>query len=149
MSSSTNDYGWINVNNASDYKRITTTNPNYSPTVRGMLYCPICAFESDRGSVILFFGGISSGTITAIDNQIGVIVEDKDYTDLENDTLIIYSTSGTLGTYATALYLDDEVINGKIYQRFNDVNLWDVTNQQLIKNLTTYYGNGTDWIQIK
>ena len=54
-----------------------------------------------------------------------------------------------MGVYTTPLYQNEKVVNGKIYQRFNDVNFWDAENQILIKNLSTYYGDGTDWIQIK
>lgn len=141
-------YGWINLDNLSDYKKITTTN-SFSNTVRGIGGRPICNFTTDQGNVIVFFAGITSGTSINNNNQMGIIVEDKDYTDLENNTLIIYSTDGTMGTYTTPLYQNEKVVNGKIYQRFNDVNFWDAENQTLIKNLPTYYGNGTDWIQIK
>lgn len=144
----TDTYGWVNLDNTSMYKKVTTTNPD-SSSVRTMAYVPVCVFTTDNGPVIVSFGGITSGTTINVNNQIGVIVQDKDYSDLENDTLIIYTTDGVMGTYITALYMDDKVINGKIYQRFNDVNLWDATNQRLIKNLTTYYGNGTSWVQIK
>lgn len=145
---STYPYGWINLDNLSDYKKITTTN-NFSNTVRGIGGRPICNFTTARGNVIVFFAGITSGTNINYNNQMGIIVEDKDYTDLENNTLIIYSTDGTMGTYTTPLYQNEKVVNGKIYQRFNDVNFWDAENQTLIKNLSTYYGDGTNWIQIK
>ena len=145
---STYPYGWVNLDNPSNYKKITTTN-SFSNTVRGIGGRPICNFTTARGNVIVFFAGIASGTSTNNNNQIGIITEDKDYTDLEDNTLIIYSTDGTMGTYTTSIYQNEKVVNGKIYQRFNDANLWDAENQTLIKNLRTYYGNGTDWIQIK
>lgn len=144
----TSDYfGWISLDNSSSYKKITTRS-DYS-TATGFGGVPFAVFTTDRGPVIVFFGGISSGTTTANNNEIGVIVQDKDYSDLENNTLVIYSTDGAMGTYTTTIYRDNKTIDGKIYQRFNDVNFWDVENQQLIKNLTTYYGNGTNWVQIK
>lgn len=141
-------FGWISAVNSTTYQRVTTTNP-YSSTVRNSSGYPVCNFVTDRGNVIVFFGGITSGTTANANNQIGIIVQDKDYSDLENNTLIIYTTDGSMGTYTTALYLDNKVINGKIYQRFNDVNFWDAENQTLIKNLRTSCGNGTDWVQIK
>lgn len=144
---STNPYGWISLDDSSLYKKITKK-ANYSITT-GCGGFPICNFTTARGNVIVFFFGITSGTTGNDNNQIGIIVEDKDYTDLENNTLIIYSTDGTMGTYTTPLYQNEKVVNGKIYQKFNDVNFWDAENQTLIKNLSTYYGDGTNWIQIK
>ena len=143
----TQDYGWISISDSSSYKKITTTNP-YSSTIRGIQGVPVCHFSTNLGDTIIFFAGISTGTTKNSNNQIGILVEDKDYSGLENNTLIIYSTDGTMGTYTTPLYADEKAINGKIYQRFNDVNLWDATNQKLIKDITTYYGNGTSWVQI-
>ena len=140
-------FGWQSLTNSSQWKTISQTNPN-SPT-RHIQGCPICVFATETGSILLSFGGITSGTTVKPNNQKCVVIQDKDYTDLENNTLIIYSTDGTMGTYTTPIYQNDKVINGKIYQRFNDVNFWDAENQTLIKNLRTYYGNGTEWIQIK
>lgn len=144
----TDTYGWINLDNTSIYKKVTTTNP-YSSSVRSIAYVPICLFTTDNGPIIVSFGGITTGTTISANNQIGIVVNDKDYTNLDENTLIIYTTDGAMGTYTTQIYQNEKVVNGKIYQRFNDVNLWDAANQQLIKNLHTYYGNGTDWIQIK
>ncbi len=146
--SGTAAFGWISSTNSSTYKKVTTTNP-YSSTVRNVNGYPVCNFITDRGNVIVFFGGITSGTTVSSNNEIGIIVQDKNYQDLENNTLIVYSTDGTMGIYTTLIYQNDKVINGKIYQRFNDVNFWDATNNVLIKNLSTYYGNGTNWVQIK
>lgn len=148
LSLGTSTYAWMSLDNTSNYKRVTTVNP-YSNTVRSANFVPVCVFTTDRGPVIVFFCGITSGTTINTNNQIGNIIQDKDYSDLENNTLIIYTTNGSMGTYITALYQDDKTINGKIYQRFNDVNFWDAGNQTLIKNLRTYYGNGTEWVQIK
>lgn len=144
-------WGWMNLDTVtatSGYKKVTETNP-FSSTVHSVGGVPMCVFTTDRGAIIVFFGGITSGATRNTNRQMGIIVQDKSYPDLENNTLIIYSTDGTMGTYTTPIYQNEKVINGKIYQRFNDVNLWDTENQTLIKNLTTYYGNGTDWIQIK
>ena len=141
------NYGWISLDSPSTYKKITTKN-TFS-NARGIAYVPVCDFTTDTGNIILFFGGISSGMTAATNNQMGTVVQDKDYSNLTNNTLIIYSTDGTMGTYTTPIYQNEKVVNGKIYQKFNDVNLWDAENQTLIKNLHTYYGNGTDWVQIK
>lgn len=147
MTASNKYYGWLNLDTPTQYKKISTSNP--FSAARNVDHCPICRFTTDRGDVIVFLAGISSGINVNVNNQIGVIIQDKDYSDLENNTLIVYTTNGSMGTYITALYQDDKVINGKIYQRFNDVNFWDAENQTLIKNLRTYYGNGTEWVQIK
>lgn len=143
----TYQWGWLKLG-TNEYKRVTTTNP-FSSTVHSVQGVPICNFKLNNGNIILFFGGITSGTTANTNNQMGIITQDKNYTDLENNTLIIYSTDGTMGIYTTPIYQNEKVVNGKIYQRFNDVNLWDAENQTLIKDLHTYYGNGTDWIQIK
>ena len=152
MSSSTGaidaDFGYINLDNATTNSTKISTRSGFSRT-SGISNVPVCVFETDEGPIITFFAGVSSGTTVNINYQMGILVEDKDYSDLENDTLIIYTTDGSMGSYITALYMDDKVINGKIYQRFNDVNFWDAENQTLIKNLRTSYGNGTAWVQIK
>lgn len=144
---STYKFGWQSLTDSSQYKRINKVNPNSS--TRHIMHCPICAFTTNTGSIILSFGGITSGTTVNTNNQKCLVIQDKDYTDLENNALIIYSTDGIMGTYTTPIYQNEKVVNGKIYQKFNDVNLWDAENQTLIKNLHTYYGNGTSWVQIK
>lgn len=147
MSAGTYPYGWQSLTTSSLYKKISTKHP--SSSVTSIIGCPICTFTTETGTIILFFGGITSGTTVNTNNQMGIVVQDKDYTDLKENTLVIYTTDGTMGTYTTPIYQNEKVVNGKIYQRFNDVNLWDAENQTLIKNLHTYYGNGTNWVQIK
>ena len=116
-----------------------------------MYYVPITHFRTSSGKdVIVHFAGLPETGSYGFNSttQTGYVIEDKTY-DFENNTLIIYSTKGITGTYTTCIYRDNDVIHGKLYQQFGDVNLWDASNQVLLKNLTTYYGNDTDWIQIK
>lgn len=115
------------------------------------MYVPIAHFVTSTGEdVIVQFGGVVNDASYGFNalSQMGFRLEDKTY-DFENNTLIIYSTKCVTGAYTTCIYRDNDVIHGKLYQQFGDVNLWDASQQKLIKNLTTYYGNDTDWIQIK
>ena len=105
---------------------------------------PLGYFKTANNDVIVSLGGYKSPN-----TSVGILLKDKSY-DFENDTIMIYTNKGSReASYLTELYKTDRVINGKIQQGFNDVNLYDKSQEKIIKNLTTYYGNGTDWIKIK
>lgn len=104
---------------------------------------PILFIQNDNYNIILNMYGTNSSSMLAL------TLNDKSY-DFETNTLVINSEDGlTSGAYKTEIYRNEKVLNGLIYNRFNDVNLYDATTQELVKNIETYYGNGTDWVKIK
>lgn len=99
----------------------------------------------DNVDYLLMFGPASYTTTRTM----AIRLTDKTY-DLDNDTVMIYTDKNARGLYKTQMFNSTKIIGtGKLYSYFSNVNLYDATQQQIIKNLTTYYGNGTEWIKIK
>lgn len=121
---------------------INRNNSYYSYMVDS--YYPTGLFHTDTNDVIA-----SCGIYNKTSAMAGLLLRDKTY-ELENDTIIIYTdTTVSAGCYSTEIFKSERVLNGKMKQAFTDVNIYDKTEDKIIKNLSTYYGNGTDWIQIK
>ena len=106
---------------------------------------PKVLINIDDITFILIFNGKSGGLDT-----IGILLSDKSY-EFDANTLIIYSPdNGSTGAYRLALFKNEKLLNGCNLNTFlNDVNYYDAESKTLIKNISTYYGNGTDWIKIK
>lgn len=99
----------------------------------------------DNVDYLLMFGPASYTTTRTM----AIRLTDKTY-DLDNNTVMIYTDKNAGGLYKTQMFNSTKIIGtGKLYSYFSNVNLYDATQQQIIKNLTTYYGNGTEWIKIK
>ena len=99
----------------------------------------------DNVDYLLMFGPASYSTTRTM----AIRLTDKTY-DLDNDTVMIYTDKNAGGLYKTQMFNSTRVIGtGKLYSYFSNVNLYDATQQQIIKNLTTYYGNGTEWVKLK
>lgn len=80
---------------------------------------------------------------------IAMTLEDKTY-NFENNTLLVYSTTNSSGMYRTQLFQNSKILNdGRLLTSFDDINLYDKETETIIKNISTYYGDGTQWIQIK
>ena len=104
---------------------------------------PLLYIRNDNYDMLLSMYGTDASSMSAL------TLNDKSY-DFETNTLIINTRDGLIeGAYKTEIYRNEKVLNGVIYNRFNDVNLYDATQNKLIKDIETYYGNGTDWIKIK
>ena len=124
------------------YWVISNTGATFSNNKFGNSY-PLLYFTNDNYDIILNMYGTNASSMSAL------TLNDKSY-DFETNTLVINSEDGlTSGAYKTEIYRNEKVLNGLIYNRFNDVNLYDATQEKLIKNIETYYGNGTDWVKIK
>lgn len=113
--------------------------------LKGAISYPHMKITTSQGVVSAIFKNYNDENGTA-----GIKLEEKSY-DFDNNTLVIYSpASGDVGQYKTALFKNSKILNdGKLITCINDVALYDTTENQLLKNLNTYYGNGTDWIKIK
>lgn len=99
----------------------------------------------DNVDYLLMFGPASYTTTRTM----AIRLTDKTY-DLDNDTVMIYTDKNAGGLYKTQMFNSTRVIGtGKLYSYFSNVNLYDTTQQKIIKNLTTYYGNGTEWVKLK
>lgn len=127
---------------SSKYYVVSNTGTTFSAYKLTKSY-PILFIQNDNYNIILNMYGTNASSMSAL------TLNDKSY-DFETNTLVINSEDGlTSGAYKTEIYRNEKVLNGLIYNRFNDVNLYDVTTQKLVKNIETYYGNGTDWVKIK
>ena len=99
----------------------------------------------DNVDYLLIFGPASYSTTRTM----AIRLTDKTY-DLDNNTVMIYTDKNARGLYKTQMFNSTKIIGtGKLYSYFSNVNLYDATQQKIIKNLTTYYGNGTEWVKLK
>lgn len=113
---------------------------------------PIAYFTTNTGiDIIMSFGGVKDAGGATQDplRTAALTLDQKTYT-LENDTIILYTTTYGQGKYAAQIYRDVNVVNGgKILNWFNNIDVYDATQNKLIQNLSTYYGDGTQWIKLK
>lgn len=107
----------------------------------------VCQFSDIDGTkVICTFPPLKTTNSGMV---IGVKLGEKEY-NYDQNTLIVYTGYSNTGKYSTQLFTNSKILNqGKLNVNINDVNIYDATEKKLIKNLTTYYGNGTDWVKIK
>lgn len=122
--------------------RITSSGSTFSSYLLTHNY-PILYFTSSAYDILFQPYGTTSYTQCR-----ALILHDKTY-EFEDNTVIIYTSDGTQGNYATELYRNEKVLNGVMKQKFNDVNFYDAEQDKIIKNIETYYGNGTNLVQIK
>lgn len=104
---------------------------------------PIVIFTAKPYNILCCIGNPARTTAMTLNK--------KEYT-FDNNTLIIYSTSNGTGKYRTKLFANSKILNAeKLYTAFNDIDLFEKgeTGDVLTQNINTYYGNGTQWIQIK
>ena len=110
-----------------------------------MLYgrVPVCIFTAKPYNIFCCIGNMGRTTAMTLNS--------KEY-DFDANTLVVYAAQNGSGKYRTKLYENNKMLNDyKLYTCFDDVDLFEKgeTENTLIKNIPTYYGNGSDWIQIK
>lgn len=133
---------YSNFNNIS-YELISDNNPTRTGCITDSFY-PYMIVQDPNNAMIVSLGVNNYPTVMT-----GLLLGDKTY-EFDNDTILIYTNSiMQSGPYKTELYRNERVLNGKIKQQFTDVCIYDKSQEKIIKNLSTYYGDGTQWIKIK
>lgn len=108
-------------------------------------YYPCGIFKDNGVKNIICFG---TSSYSYANECSGLVLDNKDLV-YDKNTVVLYINNGSTGKYKTELFKNDKIINGKSYIWFDDVNIYDATDGKLLRNLPTYYGNGTDWVKIK
>lgn len=141
---STNSASYCVTLNLSTKTSATMPSTAYDKLALVGAYPRMVVSTGDEDIVVMFY----VKDITA--RASGIKLQDKSY-EFDDNTLVIYAPAdGATGMYKTNLFKSDKLLNsGKLITFIDDVNIYDATEKKLIKNLSTYYGNGTDWIKIK